>query len=72
MKVIPPPPDVPFPDFDREDLETLREMLAEHRSRKAVREMLGTWGKYLTVGAAVLIALTQYRDTIRAWLGMTK
>lgn len=60
--------DDPPKDFDDDDRSTLREVIEDFRSRKAVREKLATWGKYLLMASGVLLALTQFRDAIREWL----
>ena len=65
------PPDVPkVDDFDREDRETIKAMIAEYRSRKAVRETLKTWAMYLATASGVLIALSQFRDYLKSGLGI--
>lgn len=66
------PPDVPLVDFDREDRETLRAMIVDFRQRKAVRETLWTWAKYLAIASGALIALTQLRDFIKQFLGVNR
>jgi len=66
--MIKEPPDVQPLEFDRDDRATLREVINDHRSRKAVREQLKTWGAYLLVASGVLVALAQFRDAIRSWL----
>lgn len=65
--MVRPEPDIP-PDFDDEDRSTLREVIDDFRSRKAVREKLKTWAIYLGVASGVLVALAQFRDTLRSWL----
>jgi hypothetical protein len=60
------------PDFDDDDRATLRAMIDDFRSRKAVREQLKTWGKYFLVASGALLALTQIRDAIRTWLQIVK
>lgn len=60
-------------EFDQEDYKTLREVIDDHRSRKAVQEKLKIWGKYLVVLSGVLIALTQLRGWVRdalQWIQM--
>lgn len=62
--MVRPEPDIP-PDFDADDHATLREVIDDHRSKKAVRAQLKTWAMYLLTASGVLLALTQFRDAIR-------
>jgi len=67
LAMVRPLPDIPQ-DFDEDDRITLREVINDHRSRKAVREQLKTWAIYLGIASGVLVALAQFRDTLRSWL----
>lgn len=58
------PPDVPG-GFDDEDQATLREVIAEYRRRKAFRETVGTWVKYILAASGALIAIAQLRGFFR-------
>lgn len=52
-------------EFDDEDIATLKELIVEHRRRKAFHQTVATYGKWLAVASGILIALTQLRGFFR-------